>query len=886
MDGFFIISCFCVGFYASFGDVGGGTVYAESDPDSISSSDVDSEAVYDDDSIQSERENENSELQENLQQNNELQQRIEKIEKDLSGEGIKAVEGKPLYTDDELKIIEPLLISEPSFSTFAIGGSYNPDNWSSGYRVYSADSQDQRWNAFNDFAYWSVRKQEIKWDALDDTDDRILDLLKDTTSEIATVRSTANSAKSSANSAQSTANTALSRVNTLAAEVNSISSDIAQALINRFSEYFGTANYSSSLTDGDGKFTKLIKYQNNRIMETIDKVTSATNGFKDSLNNNIINRFGEYFALKDYNNSPVDGDGIFVKFIKNQNNRLNDSIENVRTSLGDNILNRFNEYFNAKTYTSALTDGDGIFVKFIKYQNNMIITEIKDVPTSIEKMRTSIGDNLINRFNEYFGLGAYGSELVNGDGVFVKFIKNQNNMIKDTIDSVSSRITLLNANQLLNTTAVNSSSKKNSEDLTLINASLKSLKNYDDTSLKTYIDGRFMAYFTVYGSFEDGNLHSKDGVFTRLLKGQFNRIVNELVKLFSDQNLKLNNLITVFNVGNVTDVVSTNDSTFVAMLKNQFKYLASFIKDYTNLLTSMNANQLLTTAAINGSSNKNSEDLTLINASLKSLKNYDDLSFKEYIKFRFDNYFSTYFGSSANYESGISSNDGIFTKILKGQLTRLIAELNRQFTLSLTATTNNIDSFKEYLREEFGLLNDWLSLIVEWLKQIYEKPTAVFENIPFNYDLLQQMLDGISFGNVVNEAGTNLWDVLKELIDALGGVLESIMNIVPDLIDKLIGLVIPDNRNIFSEKMSQFTSKFKTKFSSITSVTTEFKNVYNQPKNISSIQINLFDQKLQLIPDIFVANFNWLRGMLSAYLYLSTLVTCYKRIVGSGDVIE
>lgn len=348
----------------------------------------------------------------------------------------------------------------------------------------------------------------------------------------------------------------------------------------------------------------------------------------------------------------------------------------------------------------------------------------------------------------------------------------------------------------------------------------------------------------------------------------------------------------------ILDLYALGDSMNNRIAQNTNLINSIDVKDYTSLLTAMNANQLLTTGAVNSASTKNDENLTLINATLKGLKNYDDTSFKVHFKDSIDSYFRV----QDSFTDGGDYRDGFFTRLFKGQFTRLIAELNRQLTLSFTATTNNIESFKTYLREEFALLNDWHSLQVDWSKiindnillaiaaldKILAKPNGdVNVNVPvFDFDRLQKILEALSFGNVVNEAGTNLWDVLKELVDALGGVVESILEIVPDLIDKLIGLVIPENRNIFSEKMSQFTGKFETKFSSVTAVTSEFKNVYSQPKNINSIQITIFDQNLKLIPDMFAENFSWLRSMLSAFVYLSTLITCYKRIVGSGDVIE
>ena len=68
----------------------------------------------------------------------------------------------------------------------------------------------------------------------------------------------------------------------------------------------------------------------------------------------------------------------------------------------------------------------------------------------------------------------------------------------------------------------------------------------------------------------------------------------------------------------------------------------------------------------------------------------------------------------------------------------------------------------------------------------------------FDYDRLSEMIDGISFGSVVNEAGTNIWDVLQSFVDGLADIIDSIVNIVPDLIKELIHLIIPEDPNFFS----------------------------------------------------------------------------------------
>lgn len=105
-----------------------------------------------------------------------------------------------------------------------------------------------------------------------------------------------------------------------------------------------------------------------------------------------------------------------------------------------------------------------------------------------------------------------------------------------------------------------------------------------------------------------------------------------------------------------------------------------------------------------------------------------------------------------------------------------------------------------------------LSIITNWLKLIYEKPVPSFNVPAFDYARLERMLKKLEFGEVVNEAGTNIWDFLTSLIDNLGDiittqlkeftkVLSEILDFLDGLIDKLIGLIdiIVDNNHDLGE---------------------------------------------------------------------------------------
>lgn len=737
----------------------------------------------------------------------------------------------------------------PTFSIMAVQpGNYSPDNWSSGYRIRTVDSADKRAELFNDFSYWMVRKFEIEIDTRHANDMNIIQLVNDATNSIANVSTRINSVKSTADYAKNLAdhlgNTVIKNVETLAKN----------------------AQTKANAADGTAVYAKdLAVHLSTNVIKDVEKTALYAKDLADHLGSTVIKNVETTANSALSKANAADGTAVYAK--------------NLADHLSGTVIK---DVEKKADYAKDLAD----------YLGAVVIKDVEKTALSAKTTADIASGNAIYAKNLADHLG----------GTVIKNVEAVANNAQTTNSTQQVQINALMASEILSTGTLSDFKKENAENLVFILGALKDSKTSGVNS--------FAEYFKVDLATREYSTYSEnDGVFTKLFKGQITRIVNELRSLATTENTKIDNLITAVNrvgdpINNISSTFSnlhvdsepmfikllkglnriteTNIKNATNTLKTEMTAVGNKIKDYTTLLTTLNLSTLANATAINSSSTKNAENLTLINATLKGLKNYDDNSFKTYINGRFSDYFTV----ATDYESGINASDGIFTKVVKGQFTRLIAELNRQLTLSFTTTTNNIDSFKTYLREEFGLLNDWFSLMSEWMLKIYEKPSSVFQDTPFDYVRLQKMFDGISFGNVINEAGTNIWDVLKELIEAMGKVVEAVVGIVPDLIDKLIGLIIPENRNIFSDKMKEFTGKFDNKFSSVAAVTTEIKSVYSQPKNISSIRINIFGQDLQLIPDMFLSNFNWLRSILSAYLYLSTLITCYKRIVGSGDVIE
>lgn len=205
------------------------------------------------------------------------------------------------------------------------------------------------------------------------------------------------------------------------------------------------------------------------------------------------------------------------------------------------------------------------------------------------------------------------------------------------------------------------------------------------------------------------------------------------------------------------------------------------------------------------------------------------------------------------------------------------------------------------INDNLIIANDSLLLITNWLKMIFEKPdSAVNVTIPpFDYNRLQQMLDGLNFGNIVNEAGTNIWDFLSQLIKTLGEVIGTaitgltdiagkILDLLGDLINQIIKLIVPENLDFLDTGFGTVKSKIDIKFGSFLSLGNQVKEVV-QPINQDFKQVVSIDiMGAKFNPDF--TTIDWVvvrfRTVMALSIWMSVAIYIYRKITGNGDLIN
>lgn len=139
-----------------------------------------------------------------------------------------------------------------------------------------------------------------------------------------------------------------------------------------------------------------------------------------------------------------------------------------------------------------------------------------------------------------------------------------------------------------------------------------------------------------------------------------------------------------------------------------------------------------------------------------------------------------------------------------------------------------------------------------------------------------------------NEEGENgnWWDWLTKIWNWITNVLSGFLDSVLDFFEWIKDFFIPDFSN-FSSRLNELVDLFKSKFSSIFDLVDMFKNLFASSKSLHDLRYVVNGADFYPFPIKQTEEpFKLLKAILNVAIVLITLIRCYKRIVGEGDVIE
>lgn len=132
-------------------------------------------------------------------------------------------------------------------------------------------------------------------------------------------------------------------------------------------------------------------------------------------------------------------------------------------------------------------------------------------------------------------------------------------------------------------------------------------------------------------------------------------------------------------------------------------------------------------------------------------------------------------------------------------------------------------------------------------------------------------------------------DSLAQGIDAVGAKVDSVATSATDaatsVTDWLSDWLVPDFTGI-KASFANLMDKLKSKFALVTDLANNFKNAFATKKSIYDIEIDVFDQKINIVPIELKSAIDYFKIFANALCILLTILRIYKRVTGAdGDVV-
>lgn len=348
------------------------------------------------------------------------------------------------------------------------------------------------------------------------------------------------------------------------------------------------------------------------------------------------------------------------------------------------------------------------------------------------------------------------------------------------------------------------------------------------------------------------------------------------ISAIKSETVVIKNLVTI-----IRDKTILFDTAFKDMNKN----LADLKTAISLLMTSNVADTLLVTSG-----------LDLIKAGLESGFETLSLLLEELIE-------------ELKTASALNNATSIANTLLTTQALGEIKDVITTCLASLTSIASNLAGLKTdvgvmknlvtIIRDKTILFDSYLKASNKHLETIISVLGSILAK-PFDFEKLKEILDNLNFGNIVNEAGTNIWDfltealktlgdVLTESIGALGDILESILDFLDSLLDKLISLIVPENMDFLEDKADGISEKFKMKFGFAFNWVDSFKGLFGSQTVFQDFRLNLggmfsgdVNIPLSLLNDVAAI----VKPILTGFVLLEFLIDMYKWFHTRGELIE
>ncbi|MFT8663262.1 hypothetical protein [Zymomonas mobilis] len=201
----------------------------------------------------------------------------------------------------------------------------------------------------------------------------------------------------------------------------------------------------------------------------------------------------------------------------------------------------------------------------------------------------------------------------------------------------------------------------------------------------------------------------------------------------------------------------------------------------------------------------------------------------------------------------------------------LFQKFRDEFSLFVLNIRQDIADFQK------GVLTGLLA-VSEWLKAIYYS----IQNLPApeTSEIHLPTNDGGGGGS-----GTNIWDVLKQLIESLGTIVGKLVDALSKLADLVSQLFVPKDLSFISDTFDGISSKFDKKFAIFIDFGSSLKGLFSSRHALKDFSLSFAGASVVVPLSMVSALAGQMRPLLTGLFVLLTVTGVYRRFT-DGEVVS
>lgn len=134
-------------------------------------------------------------------------------------------------------------------------------------------------------------------------------------------------------------------------------------------------------------------------------------------------------------------------------------------------------------------------------------------------------------------------------------------------------------------------------------------------------------------------------------------------------------------------------------------------------------------------------------------------------------------------------------------------------------------------------------------------------------------------------SGTNIWDVLKQLIESLGTIVGKLVDALSKLADLFSQLFVPKDLSFISDTFDSISGKFNKKFAIVTDFGSALKGMFSSRHSLKDFSLSFAGSSVVVPLSMVSGLVSTVRPLLTGLFVLLTVIGLYRRFT-DGEVVS